>query len=127
MMNAPQGPCARRVSEESESSLFTSVVVCGELLFGVAKKRHASHQKALELLARYEAILSAITVLPLDDKACDLYGRLRAGLERAGQMIGPNDLWIASHALAANLTVVTDNIGEFTRVPDLAVRNWLHG
>jgi tRNA(fMet)-specific endonuclease VapC len=50
---------------------------------------------------------------------------MRTHLERAGTLIGPNDLFIAAHALALGLTLVTDNLREFSRVPDLHVENWL--
>jgi tRNA(fMet)-specific endonuclease VapC len=52
-------------------------------------------------------------------------GALRAHLERTGQIIGANDMLIAAQALAHNLTLVTDNLGEFKRVLGLTVRNWL--
>jgi tRNA(fMet)-specific endonuclease VapC len=55
----------------------------------------------------------------------DAIDALCAVLQRAGQQIGPNDLLIAAHALALNLILVTDNVGEFSRVPSLQVENWL--
>jgi tRNA(fMet)-specific endonuclease VapC len=127
MMREPKGPCANRVRKESENDLFTSVIVQGEVLFGIRKLSYVSHSKAMILQGLLGAILNAITVLPVDTKVCEMYGQLRAGLAYTGKLIGPNDLWIASHALAANCTFVTGNMGEFTRVPDLTVQNWLHG
>jgi tRNA(fMet)-specific endonuclease VapC len=50
---------------------------------------------------------------------------MRVALERIGQPIGHNDLFIAAHARALGLTLVTDNMREFSRVPSLAVENWL--
>ncbi len=52
------------------------------------------------------------------------YGTMRAQLERKGQMIGNNDLWIAAHAKAAGLTLVTNHEREFMRVRGLKVENW---
>ena len=63
-------------------------------------------------------------MLPLPEEAAAVYGTLRAALERKGQMIGNNDLWIAAHAKAAGLTLVTNNVREFKRVPGLKVENW---
>ena len=60
--------------------------------------------------------------MPID--AGEYYGEMRASLERAGTPIGANDLWIAAHALAADLTVVTNNEREFRRVPGLKMENW---
>ncbi len=54
-----------------------------------------------------------------------MYGFIRANLERTGQPIGAHDLLIAAHALALDLTVVTDNEREFSRIDDLRVENWL--
>ncbi len=62
--------------------------------------------------------------LPFDDTAARAYGRLRAELERAGTIIGPNDLMIASIALSQDLVVVSNNTREFERVPGLAVEDW---
>lgn len=71
------------------------------------------------------AVLSALDVLPIDAAADHCYAGIRLTLERAGTPIGANDLLIAAHALALDLTLVTDNIGEFRRVPGLRVENWL--
>ncbi len=64
-------------------------------------------------------------VLPLDALADQAYAEIRAYLEGTGQIIGPNDLLIAAHALSLGLVAVTDNVGEFERVPGLVVENWL--
>ena len=70
-------------------------------------------------------ILEAIDILT--DLPTDIgfhYGSIRTDLESAGATIGPNDLLIAAHARAADLTVVTGNDREFRRVPGLRVENW---
>lgn len=61
----------------------------------------------------------------LEEPADRHYARIRDQLEKQATPIGPNDLWIAAHASANSLTVVTANMSEFLRVPDLAVENWL--
>lgn len=68
-----------------------------------------------------EQILARMTVLPLEPPVDIRYGEIRTHLERLGTPIGPNDLLIAAHALALNLTLVTANVGEFSRVPNLGV------
>ena len=81
---------------------------------------------------RYEAKLSALqqTLLPFERFAFDPvdcvhhYGRIRAALEKTGKMIGPLDLLIAAQALALDATLITHNMREFRRVPDLAVEDW---
>ncbi|NVO06582.1 MAG: VapC toxin family PIN domain ribonuclease, partial [Rhodoferax sp.] len=53
------------------------------------------------------------------------YGAIKAKLQTAGTPIGENDLWIAAHALAADMTLVTNNLREFQRVPGLKLENWV--
>jgi tRNA(fMet)-specific endonuclease VapC len=62
--------------------------------------------------------------LPFDDAAADLGGNLRAQLARQGAPIGPYDLQIAAIALANECTLVTHNVREFSRVPDLTIEDW---
>jgi tRNA(fMet)-specific endonuclease VapC len=97
-----------------------SVVVYGELCFG----RQAS-QRWDETAAHLSALLETIQVLPLPLDAGTRYGEIRADLERRGRPIGANDTWIAAHALAEDLTLVTNNEREFARVPDLRIENWM--
>ena len=65
-----------------------------------------------------------IQVLPLPIEAGEHYGEIRAALQRSGQPIGNNDLWIAAHARALGIPVVTNNTGEFARVSGLTVEDW---
>jgi tRNA(fMet)-specific endonuclease VapC len=67
---------------------------------------------------------TAFVSFPFDDHAADEYGRLRAQLARQGTPIGPNDLMIASIALAHRTTLVTHNTHEFSRVPGLPIVDW---
>ena len=94
-----------------------SVVTWGELLYGAEKSRQ--RKKALQLLEEFQTF---IPVLSMPEKAGKAYGAIRAALESRGTPIGNNDLWIAAHAKAAGLTVVTNNEREFQRVPGLKVR-----
>jgi tRNA(fMet)-specific endonuclease VapC len=74
-----------------------------------------------------EGVMRLIEFLPVESvppSAAALYGQVRAALERRGEVIGNQDLWIAAHALAAGLTLVTNNEREFRRVPGLQVENW---
>ena len=77
-----------------------------------------------EVSAYLVALIEMIQVLPLPLDAAAEYAALRAALQRTGKSIGENDTWIAAHALAANLTLVTNNEREFRRVPKLRVENW---
>ena len=119
LVRNPQGAVATRIAKEGESSICTSVVVAAEIRYGARKK--ASRR----LTRQVELILSAMEVAPLEEPADHYYGKIRTGLEQKGKSIGPNDLLIAAHALSLDLTVVTANKREFSRVPGLKVENWL--
>ena len=96
-----------------------SVTTWGELAYGAEKSRQ--RDKVLTLL---EELVTMLPVMPLPETAGQSYGAIRAALEAKGEPIGNNDLWIAAHAKAAGLIVVTNNEREFKRVPGLQVRNW---
>jgi tRNA(fMet)-specific endonuclease VapC len=66
-----------------------------------------------------------LPALPLPEAAAEAYGTIRADLEAKGAMIRNNDLWIAAHALAADLTLVSNNLREFRRVSGLRLQNWV--
>jgi tRNA(fMet)-specific endonuclease VapC len=97
----------------------TSIIVAAEMRYGVAKKG----SRILD--ARIEQLFQVMSVLPFAADADKQYGRLRAELERQGQVIGANDMLIAAHALAVGAVLVTDNVREFERISSLAVENWL--
>jgi tRNA(fMet)-specific endonuclease VapC len=96
-----------------------SVITFGELLYGAAKSKQKD-----AALDRLEQLTALLPVLPMPAAAAESYGAIRAELERSGQMIGNNDLWIVAHAKAESLTLVTNNEGEFRRVRGLKVQNW---
>jgi tRNA(fMet)-specific endonuclease VapC len=106
-----------RTLKPGEAAL--SVITFGELVYGAEKS--AQRAAALELLRELAQVLP---VLGLPETAAEAYGTIRAELERKGKMIGNNDLWIAAHAKAAGLTLVTNNEREFRRVRGLKVQNW---
>ena len=97
-----------------------SVITRGEIMFGL-------RIKSLKPLARQrmERLLEALDTLPLTTEVASHYGELRAHLRSIGTPIGPNDLWIAAHARALNVTLVTNNTGEFSRVPKIKLENWV--
>lgn len=97
-----------------------SVITYGELLYGIEKK-----QAGPEPLRQLEELVSLIHVMPLPAEAGPFYGAIRAALSVRGEMIGANDLWIAAHARAMDLTLVTNNEREFKRVAGLKIQNWI--
>lgn len=119
LIKEPTGKAAQHVREIGADKIVTSIIVASELHFGIRKK--ASDQ----LTQRVERLLGSIQILDFKSPAEIYYGEIRNYLQKAGTIIGPNDLLIAAHALAENLILVTDNVNEFNRVPDLKVENWL--
>ena len=91
-------------------------IVEAELLIGALKSQNPENSRlAVEsLLCNYE-------VLPFDSACTRIYARVRADLEAAGQVIGPNDLIIAATALAHDAILATNNVSEFQRVPNLRI------
>ncbi len=108
-----------RLAGLSRAEAIVSVVSYGELRVGAEKS-----DRRADTLATLEAVLSLLTLAPMPTSAAHDYGDIRAYLERRGQLIGPNDLWIAAHARSAGLTLITNNEREFRRVPGLSVENW---
>jgi tRNA(fMet)-specific endonuclease VapC len=96
-----------------------SIITKAELYYGSAKSQYPerSRQKQREFL---EALRTAY----FDETAAFVYGDIRAYLERRGTPIGANDLLIAATAVAAKLILVTHNVREFGRIPDLLIEDW---
>ena len=115
----PQGAVAAQITKAGEDTVCTSIIVAAELRYGATKSNSEKLAKRIGL------ILSALEILPLETPADHHYAAIRHHLTRQGTLIGPNDLLIAAHALANDLTVVTANVVEFSRVPSLKVENWL--
>lgn len=96
-----------------------SSVTYAELVHGVEKSAAVEKNRlALSML------LANIEILDFDVDAADCYGMIRADLEKKGTPIGPLDMMIAGHAISMGYTVVTNNVKEFSRVPDLKIENW---
>ena len=119
LIRNPQGQAAKRLAVHGDEGICLSIIVAAELRFGAAKRA------STRLSARVETILATVDVLPFDQPGDARYGELRATLEASGTPIGPTDLFIAAHALALQVMLVTDNVEEFRRVPGLVVENWL--
>jgi tRNA(fMet)-specific endonuclease VapC len=119
LVRNPQGKVFERISEFGSDALCVSIITAAELRYGCVKRGSE------KLLRQVEAIIEGLEVLPLDVPADIEYGRLRANLEADGKPIGPNDLMIAAHAFALGAVLVTANIHEFSRIPELKVENWL--
>ena len=98
--------------------LVMSSVVLGELLVGVRKAGLEEQERRIRDVSRQMPLVG------INQAEAAEYASIRVDFEQRGQLIGPNDLWIAAQARANNLTLVTANEREFARVPGLRVENW---
>lgn len=109
-----------RLALASRRIVTIPAMVLFELRYGVAKSSRRS-----ENAERLRAFLSgSLSVVPFEEEDAILAGDLRAELEASGTPIGPYDLLIAAQARRLRATVVTANVAEFARVPELAVEDW---
>lgn len=119
LLNNSSPALVARLRAEDPAQLRLCSVVKAELLFGARHSRRVAEN--LRLLARFFAAFGS---LPFDDACAERYGVIRAQLCRDGTPIGPNDLLIAAVALAHDLTLVTHNVDEFSRVAGLRWEDW---
>ena len=111
----------QRFLQEDPAEISLCSVVLGELFYGAHHGDASKLSANLALIARLQQRFGS---LPFDDDIAPQYGKLRAHLDARGTPIGPYDLMIASTALVNDLTVVTHNTGEFSRVPGLKLEDW---
>jgi len=97
-----------------------SSITLAELRYGVAHSEY--RDKNLTALTEF---LAPLTTVAFDPPAATCYGEIREYLQQRGKLIGAMDLLIAAHAKSLDLTLITNNISEFARVPGLRVENWV--
>ena len=110
---------AERIREYNPDDLVLSSIVVAELRYGAQKsqRQNANHKK-LDLL------FSEVGIVEFDECAAQVFGIIRTTLEARGTPIGPFDMLIAAHACSLDLTLVTDNTREFSRVDGIQLKNW---
>ena len=116
--NRPEGVRAR-FQTLRPGEVGVSAVTEAELLHGAYKSERVEYN-----LAAYHDFSAQMAVIPFDPQVTDAYGRIRSELERAGKPIGLLDFQIAATAVAHGLILVTNNVGEFGRVPGLTLEDW---
>jgi tRNA(fMet)-specific endonuclease VapC len=118
-LRQPNSLVARRLLAVRPGEMTLCDIVVAELFYGAHRSA-----KVTENLAQVRRFCALFPSLPFDGQAAEIYGRLRRELESVGTPIGSNDLFIASIALAHGLTLVTHNVREFSRVPNLHYEDW---
>ncbi len=119
IMKRSQPLVLKRLQSVPVDDVCMSVVTKAELLYGVEVSPRRSHDAAA-----LAAFLPYVEAVDLDEGAARHYAEIRADLKRRGALIGANDLFIAAHARALGLTLVTNNVAEFERVRDMRIDNW---
>jgi tRNA(fMet)-specific endonuclease VapC len=118
-LNQTSESIIERLNAISDIDIVVCSVVKAELFYGAMKSNNPS-----KTLSRQQNFVNRFLSLPFDDSSALIYGRLRAILAKAGTPIGSNDLQIAAIAIANNLTLVTHNVAEFSRVVGLSWEDW---
>ena len=109
-----------RLKENLHSGICISAITLAELKHGVEKSNYPDKNNMA--LLRF---LSIMKVLPFTDIAANEYGKICAFLQKRGTIIGTMDMLIAAHAKSNNMILVTNNVREFERIPDLQIENWV--
>ena len=110
----------RRFEKLRPGEAALSIITYGELAYGCERG-----PTPVEARKNLQELMQSIPVIALPVEAGPVYGSIRAMLAARGELIGSNDLWIAAHAVAANITLVTNNEKEFRRVRGLRLENWV--
>ena len=108
-----------KLDEIDESNLFISTVVLSELQFGISNSYQKEANQSI-----LNSFLKRLKIVSYNEKCAFYYGEIRVNLRRQGTPIGPNDLFIAAHAIAENSTLITNNTREFKRIDNLKVVSW---
>ncbi len=114
-----EGRVGEAILAHRPSELCISSITLAELRFG------AERRKSSKLDSAVAAFVSNVSVMPFDDECALVFGRVAADLAEKGSPIGELDVLIAAHAIALDLTLVTNNVKHFKRVRGLQTANWL--
>ena len=113
----------QRILNTESDQLCISVITAGELAYGF--ERAAPSKRLVSLRTKLNSLMQVIPTRPLPPGVARHYGKIRSTFEKKGTPIGGNDLWLAAHALAEDLVLVTNNTQEFARVDGLKLKNWV--
>lgn len=119
LCNSKSKKLEEKFKKHNPEEFFISSITVGELIYGAYKSR--KKEKNLEAILK---IISPFTIIDFDSNDAWEYGEIRAFLESKGKVIGGNDLLIAAQARRRGLKIITNNVGEYKRVPKLKVEDW---
>ena len=119
LLNNTNSALNERLKQEEPEDIYLCTVVQMELYYGAYRSLRREQNMAL-----LEPFFNQFTILLLDPEAARIAGKIRSDLAALGTPIGPYDLQIAAIALANDLTLVTHNVREFSRVVGLRIEDW---
>jgi tRNA(fMet)-specific endonuclease VapC len=108
-----------KIKEFIPPEIKLSSISIAELEYGVSKSQN--REKNRQALVNFA---SAFDIIDFNGEDAEIYGIIRADLEKKGQVIGPYDMQIAAQALSRNYVLVTNNVNEFSRINGLKIENW---
>jgi tRNA(fMet)-specific endonuclease VapC len=108
-----------KLKRKRREEVFISSITIAELEFGIENSSYPERNRIALL-----EFLSIFSVLPFDDQDAQEYGKIKSYLKKTGRIIGPMDLLIGSQARSKGMILVTNNVNEFQRIPDLEIENW---
>ena len=114
-----RGQVATHLLNHRPSEIRVSSITLAELRYGADRNRSRKLHRLID------TFIAAIPILPFDQNAADRFGAVATALATRGMPIGEFDTLIAAHALAAGLTLVTNNTSHFARISGLKVENWI--
>jgi len=109
-----------KIKQYDPSEIKLSSISLAELEYGIAKSRHKEKNRTALI-----DFVSAFDIIPFTDEDAEIFGIIRADLEKRGQIIGPYDMQIAAQAISRRLILVTNNTAEFSRISKLKLDNWV--
>ena len=110
----------KQLAKHSTADIVLSAITDHELHYKIHKQRIGKAR-----IDNLDILMQRHKVIPFNNKAAEVAAKVRVHLEGCGTKISYWDTLIASHAKALELVCVTDNVGEYDRVPGLKVQNWL--
>jgi tRNA(fMet)-specific endonuclease VapC len=116
----PHSKVRVRLQTHSPDEIALCTIVQAELYYGAWRSQNPAHNLSL-----LEEFFEPFASLPFCLKAARVYGEIRADLASKGTIIGPHALMIAAIALANGLTLITNNLREFERIPNLSCEDWI--
>jgi len=120
IINKSPSHIVKKIKTFKANQIKLSAISVAELEYGIAKSIFREKNKVALI-----DFLSGFDILPFDDTDAEVFGLIRADLEKRGKVIGPYDMEIAAQAIARNLTLVTNNTSEFERINKLKIENWV--